>query len=189
MGNSCQKSFDEVNILVFSFSSYCFFQETRHWCNFWLNWNFSDMKRSVFKAILRGDPGLPDVLDDPLHAVPDPLPAGGRTRLDLPNPILEKRCCYITVDSAMAASQNGFCSYKLSIHKKTKIMQIMTKNITFFINSIFYHREIVRLDHIYHTLLEFCSTEETEHVNGTYSCAICWKIIILLTNYRKEGHL
>ena len=33
--------------------------------------------------------------------------------------------CYITVDSAMAASQNGFCSYKLSIHKKTNIMQVM----------------------------------------------------------------
>jgi hypothetical protein len=28
------------------------------------------------------------------------------------------RCCYTTVDSEMAASQNGFCSYKLSIHKK-----------------------------------------------------------------------
>jgi len=28
-----------------------------------------------------------------------------------------RRCCYITVDSAMAASQNGFCSYKLSFHK------------------------------------------------------------------------
>jgi len=26
-------------------------------------------------------------------------------------------------------------------------MQIMTKNITFFINLIFYHREIVKLDH------------------------------------------
>ncbi len=35
-------------------------------------------------------------------------------------------CCYFTVDSAMAASQNGFCFYKLSIHKKTNIMQIMT---------------------------------------------------------------
>jgi hypothetical protein len=34
----------------------------------------------------------------------------------------------LTVDSATAASQNGFCSYKLSIHKKTNIMQIMTKN-------------------------------------------------------------
>jgi hypothetical protein len=33
---------------------------------------------------------VPDVLDDPLHAVSDPLTAGGRARLDLPNPILEK---------------------------------------------------------------------------------------------------
>jgi hypothetical protein len=58
-------------------------------------------------------------------------------------------CCYITVDSAMVASQNGFWSYKLSIHKKTNIMQIMTKNIKKFNNSIFYHREIeiVKLDH------------------------------------------
>ena len=57
-------------------------------------------------------------------------------------------CCYITVDSAMVASQNGFCSYNLSIHKKTNIMQIMTKNITIFIYLIFYHREIVKLlDH------------------------------------------
>ncbi len=36
-------------------------------------------------------------------------------------------CCPIPVDSAMVASQNGFCSYKLSIHKKTNIMEIMTK--------------------------------------------------------------
>jgi hypothetical protein len=50
------------------------------------------------------------------------------------------------VDSAMAASQNGFCSYKLSIHKKINIMQIMTKNLTIFIYSIFYHREIVKRD-------------------------------------------
>jgi hypothetical protein len=56
-------------------------------------------------------------------------------------------CCYIMVDSAMAASQNGFCSYKLSIHKKTNVIQIMTINIIFFIYLIFYHREIVKLDH------------------------------------------
>jgi hypothetical protein len=55
------------------------------------------------------------------------------------------RCCYITLDSAMAASQNGFCSYKLSIHKKTNIIQISTKNIKIFIYLIFYHREIVKL--------------------------------------------
>jgi hypothetical protein len=59
----------------------------------------------------------------------------------------EKWCCYIMVDSAMAASQNGFCSYKFSIHKKTNIMQIKTKYITFFyINFIFYHKVIVKLD-------------------------------------------
>ncbi len=36
-------------------------------------------------------------------------------------------CSYLTVDSAMDASQNGFFSYKLFIHKKTNIMQIMKK--------------------------------------------------------------
>jgi hypothetical protein len=51
------------------------------------------------------------------------------------------------VDSAMVASQNGYCSYKVSIHKKTNIMQIMTKILNFCINLIFYHREIVTLDH------------------------------------------
>jgi hypothetical protein len=50
----------------------------------------------------------------------------------------------------MAASQNGFCFYKLSIHK----MQIMTKNITIFIYLIFYHREIVK--QFYDTSLELC---------------------------------
>jgi hypothetical protein len=51
------------------------------------------------------------------------------------------------MDSAMATSQNGFCSYKLSFHKKTNIVQIMTKNIIIFIYLIFYHRESVKLDH------------------------------------------
>ncbi len=48
----------------------------------------------------------------------------------------------------MAASQNGLCSYKLSINRKTNIMQIMTKNIKIFICLIFNHREIVKLDYI-----------------------------------------
>jgi hypothetical protein len=57
----------------------------------------------------------------------------------------------------MATSQNGFCSYKLSIHKKTTIMQIMTKNITIFIYLIFYHGEIVKLRRsFYDTFLELC---------------------------------
>jgi hypothetical protein len=50
------------------------------------------------------------------------------------------------VDFAMDASQYGICSLQLSIHKKTNIMQIMTKNIKFFINLIFNHREIGKLD-------------------------------------------
>ncbi len=65
------------------------------------------------------------------------------------------RCCYITVDSA---SQNGFCSYKHSIHKKTNIMQIMIKNITFFINLIFCYREIVKLDHFITLSLSYANT-------------------------------
>ncbi len=65
-------------------------------------------------------------------------------------------CCYITVDSAMAASQNGFCSY--SIHKKTNIMQIMSKNVTIFIYLIYYHREMVKLDHFMTLFLSYANT-------------------------------
>jgi hypothetical protein len=56
-----------------------------------------------------------------------------------------EKVCYITVDSAMAASQNGFCFYKitkLTIRKKTNIIHTMTKNIKIFINIICYHREL-----------------------------------------------
>jgi hypothetical protein len=46
-------------------------------------------------------------------------------------------CCHITMDSAMAASQNAFFSYKLSCHKKTNIMQTVTKILKFyFINLL-----------------------------------------------------
>jgi len=58
----------------------------------------------------------------------------------------------------MVASQNGFCSYKLSIHKKTNIMQIMTKNITIFLYLIFYHREIRKLDHVMTLSLNYAKT-------------------------------
>ncbi len=57
----------------------------------------------------------------------------------------------------MAASHNGFCSYKLSIHKKTNIIQIMTKNITIFMYLIFYHRKIVKLDHFMTFSLSFAT--------------------------------
>jgi hypothetical protein len=49
-------------------------------------------------------------------------------------------------------------SYKLSIHKKTNIMQIVTKNITFFINLIFYHRLIVKLNHFMTLSLSYANT-------------------------------
>ncbi len=54
----------------------------------------------------------------------------------------------------MAASKNGFCSYKLSIHKKTNNMQIMTKNITIFIYLIFYQNCETRS--FYDTFPELC---------------------------------
>jgi hypothetical protein len=62
------------------------------------------------------------------------------------------------VDSAMAASQNGFCSYRLSIHEKTNIMQIMTKNLIIYIYSIFYHREIVKQDNFMTLPLSYANT-------------------------------
>ncbi len=68
------------------------------------------------------------------------------------------RCCGIKVDSAIVASQNGFCYYKLSIHKKTNIIQITRKNITFFISSIFYHRKIVKLYHFMTLSLNYVNT-------------------------------
>ncbi len=58
----------------------------------------------------------------------------------------------------MAAPQNGFFFYNLSIHKKTNIMQIMTKNITIFIYLIFYHRVTVKLDHFMGLFLSYAKT-------------------------------
>ncbi len=57
----------------------------------------------------------------------------------------------------MAASQKGLCPYKLSIHNKTNIMQIMT-NITIFIYLIFYHVEIVKLDQFMTLSLSYANT-------------------------------
>jgi hypothetical protein len=62
-------------------------------------------------------------LNTPLHWLMQakPLPATKREKRlrerKILNPLLKIRCCYRTVDSAMAASQNGFCSHKLAIHK------------------------------------------------------------------------
>jgi hypothetical protein len=53
---------------------------------------------------------------------------------------------------------NGFCSHKLSIHKKTNIMQTMAKILQFFIYLIFHHREIVKLDHFMTLSLSYANT-------------------------------
>ncbi len=58
----------------------------------------------------------------------------------------------------MAASQNAFCSYKLSFHKKNKSMQIMTKILQFLFILFFYHWEIVKLDHFMTLSLSYANT-------------------------------
>ncbi len=62
----------------------------------------------------------------------------------------ESSGCY-TLRTLWAASQ-------ASIQKKTNIMQIMTKNSTIFIYLIFYHREIVKLDHFMTLSLSYANT-------------------------------
>jgi hypothetical protein len=52
-------------------------------------------------------------------------------------------CCYITVDSAMVASQNRFRTYKLSFPKKINITQKMGEKIDLF-TLIFYDRLVVK---------------------------------------------
>jgi hypothetical protein len=42
--------------------------------------------------------------------------------------LMFQRCCYMTVDFATAASQTGFSTCKLSLHKKTKIIQKWQKS-------------------------------------------------------------
>jgi hypothetical protein len=61
------------------------------------------------------------------------------------------------VDSATATLQNGFFSYKLSLHKKNQFYSGSDKNILyFFIPFIFYHRALVTKRSLYYTLLELC---------------------------------
>ncbi len=69
----------------------------------------------------------------------------------------DNRCCYIKVDSAMTASRNGFCSYKLSIHKKTIICRLWPKILQFFYLT-FFHSEIVKLDHFMTLSLSYANT-------------------------------
>jgi hypothetical protein len=50
------------------------------------------------------------------------------------------------MDFARAASQNGFSSYKLSLHKKTNIVLKTTKRIGFFNYFNFYHGAVGKQD-------------------------------------------
>jgi hypothetical protein len=54
----------------------------------------------------------------------------------------------------MAALQNGFCSYKLSIHMNADY----DKKLFFFIYLIFYRREIVKIDHFMKLFLSYANT-------------------------------
>jgi hypothetical protein len=55
-------------------------------------------------------------------------------------------CCYITVDFASAASQNGFCTHNLSLNKKANISKKLTKAIGFLMTLTFYQRAVVKQD-------------------------------------------
>jgi hypothetical protein len=57
------------------------------------------------------------------------------------------------VDFAMAASQNGFSTCELSLHKKINIIKKkMAKNIGFFLTFIFYREK----RSLYDTFVELC---------------------------------
>jgi hypothetical protein len=53
-----------------------------------------------------------------------------------------KRYCYITVDSAIAALQNGFFSNRISPNNKINFITNMHKNIMFFKSFYAYHRAV-----------------------------------------------
>ncbi len=88
----------------------------------------------------------------PLQSLFLTYPSISNPSLSSPWKRFSRRCCYITVDSAMAALQKGFCSHKLSIHKKTNIKYYADYYI------IFYHREIVKLDHFTTFFFSYANT-------------------------------
>ncbi len=67
--------------------------------------------------------------------------------------------CYITLDSATTASQNGFWPRKLSFHGKTNIIQNMTKRYFLVIYSFIIGSSETRLlSHISHISLSHANT-------------------------------
>ncbi len=64
-------------------------------------------------------------------------------------------CCYITVVYATAASQNEFCSYKLSLNKKPIFFRTLQNTFPF--NDIYLLSNISRkIRSVYGTFLELC---------------------------------
>jgi hypothetical protein len=57
--------------------------------------------------------------------------------------------------SAMAASQNGFCAHKLSIHKKTNIVDYGKKYYNFYLFNLLSKRNC-KTRSVYDTSLELC---------------------------------
>ncbi len=71
---------------------------------------------------------------------------------------------YITVDCSVAASQNGFCSYKFSFHKKTNNNQgNKWQHTRFFITLNFCHRSVVKQDHYLYDAFEICKNRLMVH--------------------------
>ncbi len=69
------------------------------------------------------------------------------------NYLLIKRCCYLTGDSSIAASHNGFGSYKRSLHIFFRTGQ---KVLPFYITFIFYHKAVVKPYHWTYIFLALC---------------------------------
>jgi hypothetical protein len=73
------------------------------------------------------------------------------------------------VDFATAASQNGFSTYKLSLYKKTKVIQKLTKKHNIFFYFPFYRIAVVNKI----TFVEFCKhpfvMQPLQNPQDTYS--------------------
>ncbi len=88
-------------------------------------------------------------------------------------------CCYIIVDFATAESQNGFSTYKLSLHNKTNTFQKITKK--YFIAFI-YHRTFKNKIIIQHsTFVELCKNHFV--MRPLQNPTLCSRTVSLLNWY------
>ncbi len=97
--------------------------------------------------------------------------------------------CYITVDFATAVSQNGFRTFKLFFHKKTIIIQKVTKTLDYFLLLFFLSCTSHEIISLYDTFVELrkhgfvtqplpnpplCSSTVIKHLNGESWCDRVW---------------